>query len=54
MLRELGVWDEVQEHGYGFDALGLTTPDGTVLLHGVPGDVPGLLDATMPVLKELP
>ena len=54
VLREIGVWDEVREHGFGFDALGLTTPDGTVLLDGVPGDVPRLLDATMPVLKELP
>src|SRR4051812_8682755 len=27
MLRRLGVWDQVQEHGYGFDTLGLRAPD---------------------------
>jgi plastocyanin len=31
VLREVGVWDEVREHGFAFDSLGLTTPDGTVL-----------------------
>ncbi|MGW0648835.1 FAD-dependent oxidoreductase [Streptomyces umbrinus] len=31
VLRELGVWDEVRAHGFGFDSLGLTAPDGTVL-----------------------
>jgi 2-polyprenyl-6-methoxyphenol hydroxylase-like FAD-dependent oxidoreductase len=31
VLREIGVWDEVQKHGFGFDALGITAPDGTVL-----------------------
>ncbi|GAA4127021.1 FAD-dependent oxidoreductase [Actinomadura keratinilytica] len=30
-LREIGVWDQVREHGFGFDTLGLTAPDGTVL-----------------------
>jgi 2-polyprenyl-6-methoxyphenol hydroxylase-like FAD-dependent oxidoreductase len=27
VLRQLGVWDEVQEHGYAFDTLGLRAPD---------------------------
>ncbi|QGN57714.1 FAD-dependent monooxygenase [Nostocoides sp. HKS02] len=27
VLRELGVWDEVGEHGYAFDTLGLRAPD---------------------------
>jgi len=27
VLRQLGVWDRVQEHGYGFDTLGLRAPD---------------------------
>ncbi|MBO1330434.1 FAD-dependent oxidoreductase [Streptomyces sp. VRA16 Mangrove soil] len=31
VLRELGVWDQVAKSGYGFDAVGITTPDGTVL-----------------------
>jgi 2-polyprenyl-6-methoxyphenol hydroxylase-like FAD-dependent oxidoreductase len=31
VLRRLGVWDGVALRGYAFDALGLRTPDGTVL-----------------------
>ncbi|MFE6891398.1 FAD-dependent oxidoreductase [Streptomyces sp. NPDC057694] len=31
VLRELGVWDQVQESGYGFGSVGITAPDGTVL-----------------------
>ncbi|WP_306319823.1 MULTISPECIES: FAD-dependent oxidoreductase [unclassified Streptomyces] len=31
VLRELGVWDRVEKSGYGFDAVGITAPDGTVL-----------------------
>ncbi|MDX6314546.1 MAG: hypothetical protein QOF84_5777 [Streptomyces sp.] len=31
VLHELGVWDQVQKLGFGFDTLGLTAPDGTVL-----------------------
>ncbi|MER5452733.1 FAD-dependent oxidoreductase [Streptomyces sp. NPDC002766] len=31
VLRELGVWERVQASGFGFAALGITTPDGTVL-----------------------
>ncbi|ONI92972.1 2-polyprenyl-6-methoxyphenol hydroxylase [Saccharothrix sp. ALI-22-I] len=30
VLRELGVWDEVQKTGYTFDSVGLAAPDGTV------------------------
>lgn len=30
VLRELGVWDEVQKTGYAFDSVGLAAPDGTV------------------------
>jgi 2-polyprenyl-6-methoxyphenol hydroxylase-like FAD-dependent oxidoreductase len=30
VLRELGVWDKVQETGYAFDSVGLAAPDGTV------------------------
>ncbi|BCL31054.1 FAD-dependent oxidoreductase [Streptomyces aurantiacus] len=31
VLRELGVWEQVRASGYGFDAVGITAPDGTVL-----------------------
>ncbi|AZM51299.1 2-polyprenyl-6-methoxyphenol hydroxylase [Streptomyces sp. WAC 01529] len=31
VLRELGVWKRVRACGYGFDAVGITAPDGTVL-----------------------
>lgn len=31
VLREIGVWDQVQKLGFGFGTLGLTAPDGTVL-----------------------
>lgn len=31
VLREIGVWEEAEKHGFGFDALGITAPDGTVL-----------------------
>jgi 2-polyprenyl-6-methoxyphenol hydroxylase-like FAD-dependent oxidoreductase len=34
VLRQLGVWDQVSEHGYAFDTLGLRAPDpaGTLLV----------------------
>ncbi|MEW2305516.1 FAD-dependent oxidoreductase [Streptomyces sp. NPDC006655] len=31
VLRELGVWERVSACGFPFSALGITTPDGTVL-----------------------
>ncbi|MEU5084726.1 MULTISPECIES: FAD-dependent oxidoreductase [Streptomyces] len=31
VLRELGVWERVKESGFGFDSVGITAPDGTVL-----------------------
>ncbi|MDO0929910.1 FAD-dependent oxidoreductase [Streptomyces sp. TG1A-8] len=31
VLREVGVWDQVQASGFGFDSVGITAPDGTVL-----------------------
>ncbi|MFE7029021.1 FAD-dependent oxidoreductase [Streptomyces sp. NPDC057621] len=31
VLRELGVWDEVEASGFGFGSVGITAPDGTVL-----------------------
>lgn len=31
VLRQLGVWPEVEREGYGFSKLGLRAPDGTLL-----------------------
>ncbi|WP_233358611.1 FAD-dependent monooxygenase [Thermomonospora amylolytica] len=31
VLRELGVWDEVRASGFGFDGVGIRTPDGTLV-----------------------
>jgi 2-polyprenyl-6-methoxyphenol hydroxylase-like FAD-dependent oxidoreductase len=34
VLREVGVWDAVRDHGFSFSTVGLTAPDGTVLYVG--------------------
>ncbi|MFG2660179.1 FAD-dependent oxidoreductase [Streptomyces sp. NPDC048425] len=31
VLRELGVWEQVEKCGFGFGAVGITAPDGAVL-----------------------
>ena len=31
VLRQLGVWEQVRDHGYAFNTLGLRAPDGTLL-----------------------
>ncbi|MEU1554868.1 FAD-dependent oxidoreductase [Streptomyces scabiei] len=31
VLRELGVWDQVETSGFAFESFGVTTPDGTLL-----------------------
>jgi 2-polyprenyl-6-methoxyphenol hydroxylase-like FAD-dependent oxidoreductase len=31
VLREVGVWDQVRDHGFSFSTVGLIAPDGTVL-----------------------
>ncbi|MEU5678702.1 FAD-dependent oxidoreductase [Streptomyces rochei] len=31
VLRELGVWEQVEASGFGFGSVGITAPDGTVL-----------------------
>lgn len=59
-LRELGVWDEVQEHGYGFDTVGIRAPDsqGTLLVEmndtstGGP-DLPAGMGMERPVLAAI-
>lgn len=58
VLREIGVWDEVREHGFAFDSLGLTTPDGTVLhvgevLRTGGDDLPATLGMQRPVLQRI-
>lgn len=59
-LRNLGVWDRVQEKGYGFDSLGLRAPDpaGTLLVEipdartGGP-DLPATLGMPRPDLARI-
>jgi 2-polyprenyl-6-methoxyphenol hydroxylase-like FAD-dependent oxidoreductase len=31
VLREVGVWDEVQKHGFGFDSVAIAIPNGTIV-----------------------
>ncbi|MGW2830284.1 FAD-dependent oxidoreductase [Streptomyces sp. NPDC001286] len=31
VLRELGVWERINDSGFGFGSVGITTPDGTIL-----------------------
>ncbi len=58
VLRRLGVWDGVARLGYAFDALGLRTPDGTVLAE-IPdvrtggADLPGTVGMYRPHLTRL-
>lgn len=58
VLREIGVWDEVREHGFGFNTVGLAAPDGTVLhvaedfRTGGP-DLPATLGMRRPVLQRI-
>ncbi len=59
-LRNLGVWPQVREKGYGFDSLGLRAPDsaGTLLAEmpdartGGP-DLPATLGMPRPVLARI-
>lgn len=58
VLREVGVWDEISRHGYGFDSVGLTAPDGTVLYVGDDArtggpDLPATLGMQRPVLQRV-
>src|SRR4051795_11815187 len=59
-LRSLGVWDQVQEHGYAFDVTGFRAPDpaGTVLFEvpdaktGGP-DLPAVVGMPRPELATI-
>ncbi|MEE3852960.1 FAD-dependent oxidoreductase [Gordonia sp. LSe1-13] len=60
VLAQLGVWDEVTEHGYGFDTLGIRAPDdnGTLIVEmpdaktGGP-DLPATMGMERPVLAAI-
>lgn len=58
VLRQLGVWDEVESHGYGFSETGLRAPDGTVRMvmpdarTGGP-DLPAILGMDRRVLASI-
>ncbi|BBH68903.1 FAD-dependent oxidoreductase [Actinoplanes sp. OR16] len=60
VLRELGVWERLRQHGYGFDTLGIRAPDpdGTVLAEvtdirtGGP-DLPATFGTYRPVLARI-
>ncbi|WP_311765194.1 FAD-dependent monooxygenase [Streptomyces zingiberis] len=58
VLAELGVWERVREEGSGFDTLGLTAPDGTVLhvmrdLRTGGEDLPATLGIERPALHRI-
>ncbi|CCK25262.1 monooxygenase, FAD-binding protein [Streptomyces davaonensis JCM 4913] len=58
VLREIGVWEEIRAHGFCFDSVGLTAPDGTVLhinedLRTGGDDLPATLGMQRPVLQRI-
>lgn len=58
VLRELGVWEQVETSGYGFGAVGITTPDGTVLhvaedLRTGGDDLPATVGMQRPQLQSI-
>ncbi|MDQ0762837.1 FAD-dependent oxidoreductase [Streptomyces canus] len=58
VLRELGVWDKVQESGYAFDSVGLATPDGHVFhvqqdIRTGGEDLPATIGMQRPRLQEI-
>ncbi|NBE52539.1 FAD-dependent oxidoreductase [Streptomyces boluensis] len=58
VLRELGVWEQVEQSGYGFDAVGITAPDGTVLhvaedLRTGGDDLPATVGMRRPQLQRI-
>ncbi|WP_405945246.1 FAD-dependent oxidoreductase [Streptomyces sp. NBC_00932] len=58
VLRELGVWDQVEKSGYGFGAVGITAPDGTVLhvaedLRTGGDDLPATVGMQRPQLQNI-
>ncbi|PLW71715.1 2-polyprenyl-6-methoxyphenol hydroxylase [Streptomyces sp. SCUT-3] len=58
VLREVGVWERVEADGFGFDDLGITTPDGTVVhvqrdLRAGGDDLPATVGMQRPRLQEI-
>ncbi|MEU6918453.1 FAD-dependent oxidoreductase [Streptomyces olindensis] len=58
VLRELGVWEEVEASGYPFGSLGVTAPDGTVLfvaedIRTGGEDLPATLGMQRPRLQQI-
>jgi 2-polyprenyl-6-methoxyphenol hydroxylase-like FAD-dependent oxidoreductase len=58
VLRELGVWERVQESGYGFGSVGITAPDGTVLhvaddIRTGGDDLPATVGMQRPQLQQI-
>ncbi|MGC5561790.1 FAD-dependent oxidoreductase [Streptomyces sp. FR-108] len=58
VLPELDVWDRVQASGFGFDAVGITAPDGSVLhvaedLRTGGDDLPATVGIQRPRLQQI-
>ncbi|NEY32781.1 2-polyprenyl-6-methoxyphenol hydroxylase [Streptomyces sp. PRKS01-65] len=58
VLRELGVWEQVEASGYAFGSVGITTPDGTVLhvqddLRTGGDDLPATVGMQRPRLQQI-
>ncbi|MFF1570794.1 FAD-dependent oxidoreductase [Streptomyces sp. NPDC058293] len=58
VLRELGVWEQVAKSGFGFGAVGITAPDGTVLhvaedLRTGGDDLPATVGMQRPQLQRI-
>ncbi|WP_019075648.1 FAD-dependent oxidoreductase [Streptomyces hokutonensis] len=58
VLRELGVWEQVEASGYAFGSLGVTAPDGTVLfvaedIQTGGEDLPATLGMQRPRLQQI-
>ncbi|MFA9430189.1 FAD-dependent oxidoreductase [Egicoccus sp. AB-alg2] len=58
VLRELGVWEDAEDHGYAFTTLGMRTPDGHLVAEfedvrtGGP-DLPATLGMERPTLARI-
>ncbi|MFE0823283.1 FAD-dependent oxidoreductase [Streptomyces sp. NPDC058794] len=58
VLRELGVWEQVEASGHGFGSVGITAPDGTVLhvqddLRTGGDDLPATVGMQRPRLQQI-
>ncbi|MEU8651290.1 FAD-dependent oxidoreductase [Streptomyces sp. NPDC048737] len=58
VLRELGVWEQVEASGFGFGSVGITAPDGTVLhvAHDIRtggDDLPATVGMQRPRLQQI-